>query len=124
MDLAGQIYTREMKLAAMRAIESEQTIVSVARQLEVSRTCYSAGGASGGRGVGALSPASDEEATGLRWPSSSGSPNWSGRSARASSARCQAARAHNVQRAEDVRVLQTNARRAISAHGVFNKSTA
>lgn len=36
MDLARRIYTRETKIAAMRAIESGRTMVPVARQLEVS----------------------------------------------------------------------------------------
>lgn len=36
MDLARRVYTRELKVAAMREIDSGRTLVEVARQLEVS----------------------------------------------------------------------------------------
>ena len=36
MDLARRVYTRELKMAAMREIDSGRTLVEVARQLEVS----------------------------------------------------------------------------------------
>ena len=36
MDLARRVYTRELKIAAMREIDSGRTVVEVARQLELS----------------------------------------------------------------------------------------
>jgi transposase len=36
MDLARRIYTRELKIAAMREVDSGRTLAEVARQLELS----------------------------------------------------------------------------------------
>jgi transposase-like protein len=36
MDLARRVYTRELKIAAMREIDSGRTVAEVARQLELS----------------------------------------------------------------------------------------
>jgi hypothetical protein len=58
MDLARRIYSRDLKIAAMREIDGGRRIGEVARHLKLSPSCWSDGGANGRLAVPWRFPAS------------------------------------------------------------------
>ena len=76
MGLSRRMFTKEFKRAAVQRLEQGVSIGEVARALEVTRTCCTAGGVSCGKGQ-----ATRFRATGSHGGRKAGSPSWNVRSA-------------------------------------------
>ena len=76
MGLSRRAFTRELKIAAIRRLETGSSIAEVARAFEVNPNVLIAGAVSSGKGRATPSRASESDAGMIQ-----SKPSWSGRSA-------------------------------------------